>query len=493
MICCENPQIILVQDLRRRFLQCKRFVANGELFEFSAHDILEFSLKFPYHWFANHLESARSRVRDKEFMDNIHDLYFFPSSDGEQLPLFNVVPCGKCILCSESQIIDWKTRCIAETAYSKTPPVFITLTFKEVPVDGVAKRDIQLFMKRLRKDIETARPDNPPIRYIACGEYGRRKGRPHYHLNIWNLPRFKRVQDLVAYIEHLWHTGENSYNKGFVYVTIIDGVHNKKDKYKARKNDVASVVGYICKYLRKDCPNKLNFKNPAFFLASRRGGIGYQHRDKMQEFYQQHPEITNIKILDPFSGTIYEANLPAYYKRTYFKSFKMSVEKEIRDLVDETYGHLEALFACKYYVRQRIKRGTFYTPLMLHKHPWLDDMHKINIAPLIPYRKYQYNYFSIMRARARYRSLRNTKVEDLYTFGESTLIKLHSCLQTLHYYNLDVCRLDKYLSITERHKSRVRQIVENLYENISMEAKADNLRKLRNAAIERELLSDVNF
>ena len=51
----------------------------------------------------------------------------------------------------------------------------ITLTYSDahLPPDGVQKRDLQLFFKRLRKDHK--------VRFYACGEYGENFGRPHYH------------------------------------------------------------------------------------------------------------------------------------------------------------------------------------------------------------------------------------------------------------------------------------------------------------------------
>lgn len=56
---------------------------------------------------------------------------------------------------------------------------FVTLTFAEehYPVSGsIDPRDLQLFMKRLRKQIY---PDK--VRFFACGEYGDKTGRAHYH------------------------------------------------------------------------------------------------------------------------------------------------------------------------------------------------------------------------------------------------------------------------------------------------------------------------
>jgi len=46
-------------------------------------------------------------------------------------------------------------------------------------------RDLQLFWKRLRKFY--------PARYLACGEYGERLGRPHYHAIVFGV-RFEDLQ-----------------------------------------------------------------------------------------------------------------------------------------------------------------------------------------------------------------------------------------------------------------------------------------------------------
>ncbi len=45
------------------------------------------------------------------------------------------------------------------------------------------KRDVQLFLKRLRKNYKY---DNH-IKYFCCGEYGGKTFRPHYHLIIFGF------------------------------------------------------------------------------------------------------------------------------------------------------------------------------------------------------------------------------------------------------------------------------------------------------------------
>lgn len=92
------------------------------------------------------------------------------------------VPCGKCAFCIKKAIDSWCVRLGHELDYSSSA-FFLTLTYNDehLPKDGhLSKRDLQLFIKRLRKR-------NPGIRYFAVGEYGTEVGRPHYHAVVFNL------------------------------------------------------------------------------------------------------------------------------------------------------------------------------------------------------------------------------------------------------------------------------------------------------------------
>ena len=56
---------------------------------------------------------------------------------------------------------------------------FITLTYDDehLPTGGtLVRRDLVLFWKKLRRELHPL-----TIRYFACGEYGEKLGRPHYH------------------------------------------------------------------------------------------------------------------------------------------------------------------------------------------------------------------------------------------------------------------------------------------------------------------------
>lgn len=100
------------------------------------------------------------------------------------------VPCGKCAFCIKKQINAWCLRLAHEMEISSSA-FFLTLTYNDEhlpPNEELSKRDIQLWIKRLRKV-------NPGIRYFAVGEYGTEKGRPHYHAVIYNLVDLSLVTD----------------------------------------------------------------------------------------------------------------------------------------------------------------------------------------------------------------------------------------------------------------------------------------------------------
>ncbi len=102
------------------------------------------------------------------------------------------VPCSQCIGCRLEYSRQWAVRCVHEMQLHDRN-CFVTLTFSDEyllsPVCrgvkswerySVNKREVQLFMKRLRKRYGAG------IRYFACGEYGKDNDRAHYHAILFN-------------------------------------------------------------------------------------------------------------------------------------------------------------------------------------------------------------------------------------------------------------------------------------------------------------------
>lgn len=151
-------------------------------------------------------------------------------------PQFESLPCGKCLVCLANKRQEWIVRLYYEHRFSKGSH-FVTLTYdwNHYPKDGrVSKREIQLFMKRLRKI-------NDKLRYYAVGEYGSKGGRPHYHLLLFgNLD--------PETIRKAWQKG----------ITHIGTVNSKS-------------IAYCTKYVIQ--PKK----DGAFALMSRGYAIGSQY------------------------------------------------------------------------------------------------------------------------------------------------------------------------------------------------------------------------
>lgn len=104
------------------------------------------------------------------------------------------VPCGQCIGCLSTRSLQWAHRCGHEaTLYQDNTFVHLTYDDDHLPAQAYLRaKDLQLFIKRLRKNAHRVRrsTDGPGhgarIRYFASGEYGDQYGRPHYHAILFN-------------------------------------------------------------------------------------------------------------------------------------------------------------------------------------------------------------------------------------------------------------------------------------------------------------------
>lgn len=120
--------------------------------------------------------------------------------------IYQDIPCGQCLGCRMDYSRKWADRLMLESQNHKFT-WFVTLTYDDLhlPVSArsdphtgevlkyvptLRKRDVQLFMKRLRKAIDPAK-----VRFYCSGEYGSKTFRPHYHLILFGL----ELNDLKFY------------------------------------------------------------------------------------------------------------------------------------------------------------------------------------------------------------------------------------------------------------------------------------------------------
>ncbi|UPW40882.1 replication initiator protein [Sigmofec virus UA08Rod_6396] len=204
------------------------------------------------------------------------------------------VPCGKCVECIEKKSTEWKFR--AEQEYkSCLSSFFVTLTYRNesLPVkDGIpvlCKRDVQLFMKRLRKIYS----NYGKIRYFLLGEYGPTTLRPHYHallfFDFW-------VRDEYSFSQLLAKVWQN----GFVTSSPVNF------------NRIGYTVGYMCPLAELSDFYKAY---PPFHLQSVGFGRNYLTEER-RLFYK------NLLLDNPnnpptpycFLQGKYRLTLPRYYK-----------------------------------------------------------------------------------------------------------------------------------------------------------------------------------
>jgi hypothetical protein len=130
------------------------------------------------------------------------------------------IPCGQCIGCRFDKSRQWAVRAVHE-AQMHEDNCFITLTYNEenIPEDrSVSKEVLQKFLKRYRKEIN--KHGGKQIRFMACGEYGHLRNRPHYHLLIfgwrdpqeylWSKSKSGEILFRSPVLERAWTEGYSS-------------------------------------------------------------------------------------------------------------------------------------------------------------------------------------------------------------------------------------------------------------------------------------------
>lgn len=167
--------------------------------------------------------------------------------------------CGVCPECLRKRASVWALRAVHE-ARDHAFNAMVCLTYDQYVHDSksgrvvgervsdlsVCKRDVQLFIKRLRKWCDSVGQKN--IKYIATAEYGKRTHRAHYHVLLFGVRFFDCVPykkskrgNLIyrsATLERLWKNG----------ICTVDS-----------QNVSASAARYCTKYCTKDTRSEDTF------------------------------------------------------------------------------------------------------------------------------------------------------------------------------------------------------------------------------------------
>jgi hypothetical protein len=193
------------------------------------------------------------------------------------------LPCGKCYDCKMRRISGWSYRLMKEAEISSSA-FFLTLTYSpehtRITPKGYmtcTKRDVQLFMKRLRK------LNKEKLRYYAVAEYGGKTDRPHYHIILFNVD--------VETIETAWELGH-------IHVGNI----------------TEASIGYTMKYISKGgkIPKHINDDRlPEFSLMSKGLGKNYL-TEQMIKYHKDKNAMCDRVFIQIKDGK--KIALPRYYK-----------------------------------------------------------------------------------------------------------------------------------------------------------------------------------
>lgn len=126
------------------------------------------------------------------------------------------VPCGKCSDCIKRKHAEWfcrsyyeYKRCIDNGGFV----LYFTLTYRPACLPKIndkacfSKRDIQLFLKRLRKKY-----DFTGLKYLITSEYGGKTFRPHYH-GLLFVPQEVNLLTLKYNVWKSWRNGFTNFGR----------------------------------------------------------------------------------------------------------------------------------------------------------------------------------------------------------------------------------------------------------------------------------------
>lgn len=188
------------------------------------------------------------------------------------------VPCGKCAACLMNRRQQWVQRLVYEWKSANTA-AFCTLTYdddhlyrNQFGVPSVNKRDVQLFLKRLRRKLGNG------LRFFLISEYGDTPWattRPHYHFLLFNYPPMSYLV-LAKTINDVWKNNNPLLNLEKVAEPIC-----------------GERIGYVAGYsiYKRIGPKD---SDPNFMLCSRRPAIGASYLTPARLKY--HYETGNLSV-----------------------------------------------------------------------------------------------------------------------------------------------------------------------------------------------------
>lgn len=213
-------------------------------------------------------------------------------------------PCGRCPPCKKRRVDSWVFRLLQEDKVSSSAH-FVTLSYdpEHVPLSPngfmtLDKSEFPRYMKRLRKLC----PDSK-LKYYACGEYGSKRRRPHYHAIVFNCP------DESLFFE-AWKLDGKHF--GQVYIGDCSG------------DSVAYCMKYIDK--RTDKMHSRDDRIPEFSLMSK--GLGESYiTPAIKRYHNANLDRNYLTV----AGN-HKIALPRYYRSRLFDDDALDAQRGIIEI-----------------------------------------------------------------------------------------------------------------------------------------------------------------
>jgi hypothetical protein len=242
-----------------------------------------------------------------------------------------LVPCGKCPSCKKRRVNEWTFRLEEEDKVSSSSH-FITLTYDTecIPITPngyktLLRQDFQKFMKRLRKR------QKAKIKYYACGEYGEKSDRPHYHAIIFNVTDPETIAE--AWTQGSIHYGDVSgasiaYTAKYIDKQKNIPEHDNDDRVKefslmSLKLGQSFITPEIKKWYKEDITRNYVTKLDGIKIALPKYYRNQLFTDLEKELQVHHIQRTMNKLKQ-------EARKKHYKKSTEDFDIKLSKNKIIR-------------------------------------------------------------------------------------------------------------------------------------------------------------------
>ena len=226
----------------------------------------------------------------------------YTSSNGRLLEKkqgYIYVPCGRCPACRRRKQNEWAFRIMEEAKHSRYT-AFVTLTIDDDHLKFTPSGLATLDPDRLHKFFKDLRY-NFPFRYFACGEYGDKFGRPHYHFILFYSGSLS-PESIESFIKQRWPDGN---------VQIDSPVSAGRAKYCAK---------YSMKQVGFDYGDVI----PPFSRMSRRPGIGKNFLDQLN--FDRFRKLDQWHVHD-YQGTPYP--LPRYYKERIYSRDEIETHSDL--------------------------------------------------------------------------------------------------------------------------------------------------------------------